>query len=276
MVIGEFETSAYRHTKGFNPQKLGDFLEAEAAKYLDRVHVWQAWARKEIHAEQAEATLEAAGMSGKRVKAMMQQFEIEAETRGATVWALYSALTYYSAIIAKPSAFAIRLRLITLRKHWTSGKEKLRGLSAPKLSSVWRLNHGALYSRYIRGGGFVCRPFLCPIHTNLNPKGKTMKKNNVKIKLNEYSVNYELKAFRLLNIMTIAANWLCNELALIDASGVNEPIPFDPYLDDFMEALRRIINGGKQWLIIADTLTAATVAKRQRHGVKAPVFFGRG
>jgi hypothetical protein len=106
MVIGEFETSAYRHTKGFNPLKLGNFLEAEAAKYLDRVHVWQSWARKEINAEQAEATLEAAGMSGKRIKSMMQQFEIEAETRGATVWALYSALTYYSS--HNSEAFGVR------------------------------------------------------------------------------------------------------------------------------------------------------------------------
>jgi len=106
LILGEFETSAYRHTKGFNPLKLGAFLEAEAAKYLERVHVWQAWARKEITAEQAESTLEAAGMSGKRVKSMMQQFEAEAQTRGATVWALYSALTYYSS--HNSEAFSVR------------------------------------------------------------------------------------------------------------------------------------------------------------------------
>jgi len=96
LIIGEFETSAYRHTIGFNPAKLGAFIEAEAAKYVTRVHTWQAWARKEITATQAEATLTAAGMSGRRIKAMMQQFEVEAQNRGATVWALYSALTYYS------------------------------------------------------------------------------------------------------------------------------------------------------------------------------------
>lgn len=106
MVIGEFETSAYRHTAGFNPAKLGAFIEAEAAKYQTRVRVWQEWARKEINLTQAETTLEAAGMSGKRVTSMMGQFEAEAVTRGATVWALYSALTYYSS--HNSEAFGVR------------------------------------------------------------------------------------------------------------------------------------------------------------------------
>jgi hypothetical protein len=106
MVIGEFETSAYRHTAGFNPAKLGAFIEAEAAKYQTRVRVWQEWARKEINLQQAEATLTAAGLSPKRVIAMMAQFEAEAVRRGASVWALYSALTFYSS--HNSDAFGVR------------------------------------------------------------------------------------------------------------------------------------------------------------------------
>ena len=35
-------------------------------------------------------------MSGNRIKKMMEQLDLEAQQRGMTIWALYSALTYYS------------------------------------------------------------------------------------------------------------------------------------------------------------------------------------
>jgi len=73
MVIGEAEKKAARHTSGYTPEIFAGFIEAEFAKYLERVRTWQAWARAEINPAQAEAA-----------------------SRGRTVWALYSALTFYS------------------------------------------------------------------------------------------------------------------------------------------------------------------------------------
>jgi len=96
MVIGEAEKKAARHTSGYTPEIFGGFIEAEFAKYLERVRTWQAWARNEINPAQAEAALNDAGLSGRRVASMMEQFEKEAASRGRTVWALYSALTFYS------------------------------------------------------------------------------------------------------------------------------------------------------------------------------------
>lgn len=96
MVIGEFESSAFRHSAGFHPGKLRAFIEIEAQRYVERVRIWQRWALKEIRPADAREALELAGMSGRRVEKMMEQLEVEAERRGMTVWALYSALTYYS------------------------------------------------------------------------------------------------------------------------------------------------------------------------------------
>jgi hypothetical protein len=96
MVVGECERKAARHTSGYTPAKFSEFIEIEFSKYLERVRVWQSWARAEINPAQAAETLEAAGMSGRRVKAMMEQFQTEAASRGQTIWALYSALTFYS------------------------------------------------------------------------------------------------------------------------------------------------------------------------------------
>lgn len=46
-----------------------------------------------------------AGMAGRKVKTMMDQFEREAAARGRTVWAMYSALTAYS---SHADQFAVR------------------------------------------------------------------------------------------------------------------------------------------------------------------------
>ena len=96
MVVGECERKAARHTSGFTPGLFSEFIESEMQKYIERVRTWQAWARAELSPAQARETLEAAGMSGRRVESMMKQFDQEAASRGRTVWALYSALTYYS------------------------------------------------------------------------------------------------------------------------------------------------------------------------------------
>ena len=64
-----------------------------------------------------------------------------------------------------------------------------------------------------------------------------MKRNNVKLKLNEK------QTLSIAQHFDDSGEMLCNEMALIDASGVNDPIEFDPYLDDFMGALQRIIKG---------------------------------
>tara|TARA_R110000796_G_scaffold53402_3_gene125387 strand:- start:1009 stop:1989 length:981 start_codon:yes stop_codon:yes gene_type:complete len=96
MTFGEFETSVFRHTAGFNPNKVKQFVTLEAERFKERVSIWQRWALNEINPAEAELALEEAGMAGRTVKGIMEQFDIEAQERGATTWALYSALTYRS------------------------------------------------------------------------------------------------------------------------------------------------------------------------------------
>jgi len=96
MTFGEFETSVFRHTSGFNPNKVKTFVTLEAERFKERVSIWQRWALNEINPAEAELALEEAGMAGRTVKGIMEQFDIEAQERGATTWALYSALTYRS------------------------------------------------------------------------------------------------------------------------------------------------------------------------------------
>lgn len=92
----ELSTKAERHTSGFTPEKFEKFIKEQCEKFTIRVEVWQRWAQKEIGTYEAEQILDSAGMSGRKIKTVMQQFEIEAQQRGSSVWAMYSALTAYS------------------------------------------------------------------------------------------------------------------------------------------------------------------------------------
>tara|TARA_R110002020_G_scaffold309279_1_gene524855 strand:- start:27 stop:914 length:888 start_codon:yes stop_codon:yes gene_type:complete len=92
----EISTKAERHTSGFTPERFEKFIKEQCKKFTIRVEVWQRWAEKRITAYEAEQILNAGGMSGRKIKTIMQQFEIEAEQRGSSIWAMYSALTAYS------------------------------------------------------------------------------------------------------------------------------------------------------------------------------------
>jgi hypothetical protein len=96
MTFGEFETSVFRHTSGFNPNKVKAFVTLEAERFKERVSIWQRWALNEINPAEAELALEEAGMAGRTIKRVMEQLDLEAQERGMTTWAVYSALTYRS------------------------------------------------------------------------------------------------------------------------------------------------------------------------------------
>lgn len=96
LTIGQFERKTARHTTGFSPALFGDFIKRELVEYHERARRFNDWARREISKDTAEQTLTAAGLSERRIAALMAQFDIETQSRGATVWALFSALTFYS------------------------------------------------------------------------------------------------------------------------------------------------------------------------------------
>jgi len=93
---GEINKKAARHTSGYSAAIFAGFIEKQCAEYVTRVRTWQQWASNSITPDQAEMILNENGMAGRKVKSMMVQFEREAADRGASVWALYSALTNYA------------------------------------------------------------------------------------------------------------------------------------------------------------------------------------
>ena len=111
----ELMATAFGHTASFNPAQVKPFIEKQVEYYELKVQTWQAWANKEITYDQAFKVLQdnypaseseirraekkgftAGEAKSRKTAQLMEQFEKEAEQRGSTVWALYSALTHYA------------------------------------------------------------------------------------------------------------------------------------------------------------------------------------
>ena len=97
LVTGSYDMITKRHTAGLSIPKLTDKLRSSIDIFYKQADQWNHWIHKEICDEDAEECYRAMpNVSEKRVQQLMRQFRIEIQTHGRTVWALYSAATYYA------------------------------------------------------------------------------------------------------------------------------------------------------------------------------------
>lgn len=97
MVSGIYDLMVKRHTAGLTVPKLDDKLRKSIDIFYTQAEQWKKWVGKEITDDDARECYEAMPkISERRVEQMMRQFHIECLTHGRTVWALYSAATYFA------------------------------------------------------------------------------------------------------------------------------------------------------------------------------------
>ena len=86
-----------RHTSGLTIPKLNNRLRGSIDIFYKQADTWSKWVKKEITDERAEECYKAMpNVSERRVQQLMRQFLIECASHGRTVWALYSAATFYA------------------------------------------------------------------------------------------------------------------------------------------------------------------------------------
>jgi len=96
-----------RHTSGLQVPRLTDRLRQSIDIFYKQSEQWSKWVGKEISDESAEECYKAMpNVSERRVQQLMRQFRIECSSHGRTVWALYSAATFYAS--SDRGEFAIR------------------------------------------------------------------------------------------------------------------------------------------------------------------------
>ena len=97
MISGDYTKGNKRHTSGFNLANFILDMDKVVRDFYKDIQRYQVMASTDIRIPQAEAVLEALpGMSERLAKVMKDQYLTEVSTRGSNVWALASALTYYS------------------------------------------------------------------------------------------------------------------------------------------------------------------------------------
>lgn len=86
-----------RHTAGLTVPSLEGKLRSSIDIFYKQAETWSKWVGKEISDENAEDCFYAIpNISDRRVAQFMRQFHIECLSHGRTVWALYSAATFYA------------------------------------------------------------------------------------------------------------------------------------------------------------------------------------
>ena len=98
MVMVKDRVIKMKHDKEFDLGRLQSELEVDIHAYLANLDTWQRWALRELGWEEARGPIVAAGLRQELAASLLARFrhEAEVEERGQNVFALYSALTYYS------------------------------------------------------------------------------------------------------------------------------------------------------------------------------------
>jgi hypothetical protein len=97
MISGDYTKGNKRHTSGFNLSNFILDMDKVVRDFYKDIQRYQVMASTDIMVTDAHATIEALpGMSERMQERMKDQYLTEVKTRGSNVWALASALTYYS------------------------------------------------------------------------------------------------------------------------------------------------------------------------------------
>jgi len=106
-VFGEAHARvSAKHSRRVSVVNIVPRVKAALELFPRMCELYDTWAGKKLTDAQVEAFLKATKFSAKSKGKLFAQWQHEAQARGATVWALYSALTYYAS--HAEGAFAFR------------------------------------------------------------------------------------------------------------------------------------------------------------------------
>jgi hypothetical protein len=106
IINGDY-TSAYRkHTSGLMVEGISEAVEKALISFSDNELKWRNWSKKTVTHGEAMQLFRDLAQSAKLQENLADQYLKEREDRGHTLWAVYSALTYYASHNDGP--FALR------------------------------------------------------------------------------------------------------------------------------------------------------------------------
>ena len=104
-------------------------------RYQEQCRTYQKWAERGINASLFEHVLKENNVSERKTKNLLKQFEMESITRGETLWAALSALTFYST--HDSSLFSVR-NSETVDNHGATSEQREREVNKILNSESWK------------------------------------------------------------------------------------------------------------------------------------------
>lgn len=96
MIHGAHDHYYARHTSGLRIEGIRKHINSALMTYARLTTDYKQWAEKHLSPDRADTFLKDARISNQLRGKLMQQFLYEADAHGYTVWAFYSALTYFA------------------------------------------------------------------------------------------------------------------------------------------------------------------------------------
>lgn len=96
MVRGQFDHAVKRHTKNLEISGLADRVRRSIDVFYKDADMYKQWAGRMLSADDVEYFFTHSGLSERLQEKLKRQYLIETQSHSNTVWALYSAMTYYA------------------------------------------------------------------------------------------------------------------------------------------------------------------------------------
>ena len=96
IVVGDYVSSYKKHTSGLVVSDLTTRIKDALVHFTDAQSVWRKWTVIPVKHDQTMAFFHGVSSSKKMREGLIDQYAREREARGPNLWAVYSALTYYS------------------------------------------------------------------------------------------------------------------------------------------------------------------------------------
>jgi hypothetical protein len=105
IISGEFESSYRKHTSGLMVSGIDSAITKSIETFAANQSKWRKWAATPVRHAAAMELFKELAASAKLQEGLTEQYMAECDDRGPNLWAVYSAMTYYSSHNDGPFAF---------------------------------------------------------------------------------------------------------------------------------------------------------------------------
>lgn len=97
MVSGSYDMIVARHSAGLTIPKVASILNRSIEVFHTQANTWRKWVWKKITTDDARECFKSMpNVSDRRVEQLVHLYKIETERHGNTIWAMYSAATFFA------------------------------------------------------------------------------------------------------------------------------------------------------------------------------------